>query len=814
MTGRARLAFTSCLATMLVACALLPLVKPAAWYFEALILVGVQAGAAAAARRVPLSRPLTVLAQLVAVLLALTLVFTRSSALAGIIPTPASVTDLCHLVSSGVRDVGQYQTPAPVTAGIRLLLVGGVVLVAVIVDVLAVTYRNAAPAGLPLLALYSVASGLSTSGSHGLWFVLAAAGYLLLLLAEGRDRLSRWGRVFAGGGARGGPAGPSGEPAAAPVRTGRRIGAMALGIALIAPLALPSLGDGLLGDERPGGSGFGGVTINAINPVVTMQDNLNQPDNHEVLRYRTSSDDNTDMYLRTVALDVFDGVSWKSSDRALESVPKDDMPTPQGLDGKVPRQVIHTSVSTAGSFQRSWLPMPYPATRVTSLKGDWRFEPVNRTIVGDRKQTSRVTYQVASMRLEPTAAELENAPEPSPRIMREYTRVPTSLPIQVSQEADRITRGAGNAYEKAVKLQDWFSDSGGFTYDTHVDSGTGTAAILRFLKAKRGFCIHFAFSMAAMARTLNIPARVAVGYVPGTAQQDGSFSVGTKDEHAWPELYFEGVGWIRFEPTPSRGSTPDYARPEAPSDAVTDPGLQPRDTAAPTVVPTESSKCGPQEQRQGICGEQNPAGASGGGGGGFPSGPGLAAIVCVLVALLLALVPVAWRTRLRRRRLGAGRGGPGVAWVGTGPGGAAPGGAPPTAAAARTLAMWQELLDTAWDLGFAPAESETPRRAVARIVREGGLEGEAVVAARRVASAVERVLYAPVAHPVAGLAGDVRAVRAALLAGATRWLRLRALLLPRSGVRVLWAASARWARARAHLRAAVNRLPLRPRPTP
>ncbi|KOG78012.1 hypothetical protein ADK38_39455, partial [Streptomyces varsoviensis] len=78
--------------------------------------------------------------------------------------------------------------------------------------------------GLPLLALYSVAAGMAKGGADWLWFLAAAGGFLLLLLAEGRDRLSQWGRVFAGGGARR-PTGPSstlgpgaGGTALAPVR--------------------------------------------------------------------------------------------------------------------------------------------------------------------------------------------------------------------------------------------------------------------------------------------------------------------------------------------------------------------------------------------------------------------------------------------------------------------------------------------------------------------------------------------------------------------------------------------------------------------
>ncbi len=59
--------------------------------------------------------------------------------------------------------------------------------------------------------------------------------------------------------------------------------------------------------------------------------------------------------------------------------------------------------------------------------------------------------------------------------------------------------------------------SGGFRYDTEVQVGSGSDAIARFLRDKEGFCVHFSFAMAAMARTLGIPARVAVGFTPGTA---------------------------------------------------------------------------------------------------------------------------------------------------------------------------------------------------------------------------------------------------------------------------------------------------------
>ena len=64
--------------------------------------------------------------------------------------------------------------------------------------------------------------------------------------------------------------------------------------------------------------------------------------------------------------------------------------------------------------------------------------------------------------------------------------------------------------------------------------------MLQFLKVKRGYCVHFASAMAVMARTLDIPARVVVGFLPGTRGANGTWTVSLRDAHAWPELYFQG----------------------------------------------------------------------------------------------------------------------------------------------------------------------------------------------------------------------------------------------------------------------------------
>jgi transglutaminase-like putative cysteine protease len=771
VSGRARLALWAWAATLLASFALIPLVSPAIWIFQAAFLLAIQTGVGAATRRVPLARPLTVAAQALVTLLMLTLVFAREQALAGIVPGPEAFQHFADLLQQGSDDVSRYAIPAPLHDGIRLMIIGGVLVVGLAVDTLAVTFRSAAPAGLPLLALYSVAAGLSDNGYDWVWFLLAAAGYLMLLLAEGRDRLAQWGRVF-GGAPRTTPGADSSGPLA-PVRTGRRIGAVALAIAL---LPLPTISGGLLNAAGTGvGSGTGGGgTISAVNPLVSLRDSLNVDENRQVLSLRTNANDLSDMYLRIVSLDDFDGTTWKPSQRHIESVPG-KFPTPTGLGSDIKRTEITTRISAADWYAQDWLPMPYPPSGL-NIDGSWRYEPVGMTVVGDHGQNTRgASYEVKSLDVQPTAEQLATAPEPSSALRSQYTEVPKSLPAVVANTARQVTAGSTSHYEQAVKLQDYFAVSGGFQYDTQVDVGTGRNAIAKFLKDKQGFCVHFSFAMAAMARTLGIPARVAVGFAPGTPEAGNTVSVGLKDAHAWPELYFEGVGWTRFEPTPNRGSVPSYTQSTTPGSDIPDPAAPSASTStAPSAAPSASESCTAQLRKLDGCTSVAPAIAAGGGGRGLGWYLGIVALTLGgLLVLSLPFTPMLWRARTRSVRLGAH-------------------GRTEADAAIHTLAAWEELTDTAWDFGISPDESLTPRKAAARIVRLGHLDPPSAASVHRVADAVEQVLYAPRPQLTMGLTKDVRRVVVGFQDTSGRSTRLRALVAPRSTVRVVWALSAWW----------------------
>ena len=143
-----------------------------------------------------------------------------------------------------------------------------------------------------------------------------------------------------------------------------------------------------------------------------------------------------------------------------------------------------------------------------------------------------------------------------------FTEVPSTLNNEIRRLAASITADAPTRFQKAQVLQQWFREDGGFRYDlSEVPSaGDGSADLLAFLNDRVGYCEQFAASMAIMARIIGIPSRVAVGFLEPERATNGSWEFSSRDLHAWPELYFPGSGWVRFEPTPQARTSqpPDY----------------------------------------------------------------------------------------------------------------------------------------------------------------------------------------------------------------------------------------------------------------
>ena len=756
MSTRDRLTLAAAVAVALAAAALVPVFDGLGWVVRVLAAVVAVAAGAALARRSRLPRLLEPLAALTALAAYVALVFARPTLAYGFLPGGETLRALGETIGLGLLDVEELAPPVPSRPGLVLLAVLGIGGIAVLVDLLAVTLRRPAIAGLPLLLLFAVPAAVLPDGL-GWWpFVLGAAGWLGLLLADGSDAVSRWGTPLRAAGR--GPV--HADPGLG--RVGRRIGAAALGVAVVVPALVPGLDSRLLGGNGGGGGLGGSRTTTTYNPILELGGQLRLPEpGRPLLRYTT--DDPTPDYLRLTTLDVFDEQrGWSSSE--LSADPQDDA-VQDGIPNPIDSaQVAATQVTTTidpGRIDGPWLPAPFPPNRI-DVEGRWLWDEESQTVFSTRTSLGELDdapYTVQASRIEPTAELLRTAGGVPGEIADTYVAPPTLTPV-VQQLLDRTVAGAETDYDKVAAIQALFRDrANGFRYseDTAVPGFDQPDALERFLAGKRGFCEQYASAMGALVRALGIPARVAVGFTPGTRLEDGSYQVTTSDAHAWPEVWFSGAGWVRFEPTPriEQVTTPGYTRPPTELPETETPGPA-TDQAPATTAP--AAPANPEALDRG--GDLGPM--TGGSDDGGLSDRAVTSLLVAAAALLLLAVPAALAAARRRRR-----------WASPGP-----------------LTAWAQVCDDAVDVGHTWRPSDSPRAAAAQLAAARSLPEPAVDALERLAVAAERARYArPGADSAdaSGLHTDVRTVRGALLAGASRSQRWAARLAPPSTLR--WASS-------------------------
>ncbi|MFC7643465.1 DUF3488 domain-containing protein [Streptosporangium lutulentum] len=308
-----RLPIASGAATGAVAIALYPLFEGGSWFWTSLGVILVVTGVGVLASHYTLPNWLAPLAQAVAVLIYLTVVFTGDEAWAKVVPTKDSIVELGKLLSTGFTDIQRFAAPVPESVGIVLLTCGGVGLIAILVDVLASRLRRAALTGLPLLALFTVPAAVVVEPISWSAFMIGALGYLGLLVADGRERVSHWGRAVL---VRRTPSFIAPRPVAdtGTLRlSGKRIGVTAIVLAVLLPSLLPTLEpDPLFGFGVGNGRGGGGNSVSVPNPIVNLRGQLTLPNNSTVLTYTIS--DNSPRYLRMYSLDTFDGDQWTMSE--------------------------------------------------------------------------------------------------------------------------------------------------------------------------------------------------------------------------------------------------------------------------------------------------------------------------------------------------------------------------------------------------------------------------------------------------------------------------------------------------------------------
>lgn len=732
--------------------ALYGVLRPGAWWALTLLVSGLILGSAAAVRGLGGPRILGSIVGAGVGLVLMTLIFGPSTAFLGLVPTLNTLTLFRQVVQQGAQQVYTQAAPAVPVPEIVFLVVGGMAVVAVLQDLLAFVLRVPALCGVVLLTLVAIPGGVVYGEFDIVAFIVLAGLYLWMLRADVRVR--ELAELDPAPGRNGTAAFEGGTALTAVGLRGAALAAGAVVLSLVLPNVIPAFTETGFTGAGPGGGGA--TSSGRVNPILDLGDDLRQPGNIDALSYTTDSEE--PLYFKLTTLSRFTGRTWAPSRTTIDdSNTVDAIATAPGRNDRFPATEVEVDVRVQGSNTR-WLPAPYSPARVDGLEGDWHWEPDGLTISTDNSSTRGQDYRVISSLAAPTREQLSaTVTTPTPYLQRNL-ELPDGLPELISRTAEEVTSAASNDYERAVALQDYFR-SGDFRYSEQapVESGydgNGMEVIARFLEERAGYCVHFSSSMAVMARSLGIPARIAIGYLPGSRDgtDDGRavYQVGTQDLHAWPELYFEGAGWLKFEPTPGRGDVPEYASPapaETTSPTSTEDAATPAPAATtPTTNPDESDS--QDEAAASTASTSHPA-----------FGFGIAALGIALLAAPAIIRSV--RRARRRAALHAGR-------------------------AAASVA-WEEVQDTVRDLGIAVQATETPRAFAERIATLPGMRPPVRDAVEGVCAAVERERFAsaeasdavPAEHG-ARLVDWATTITTGLSARASWQARARATLAPAS----------------------------------
>jgi transglutaminase-like putative cysteine protease len=359
-----------------------------------------------------------------------------------------------------------------------------------------------------------------------------------------------------------------------------------------------------------------------------------------VFRARTST--GRGYYWRAATYDTFDGSSWLQSERSrsaqvpagaplLESTPESVAPGP----GREEVRLTVTTIDLGGDLILG-PDAPVTVDRATDVYTNApggplaAIEAVDSISGGETYQLTSLVRKEGEREGGLTGNQLAAAGTAYPAWVKRYTAIrPNSIGPVVAQTAGRVVGSLPSRqrdpFHVAEAIQNYLYEDGGFTYRTNVTGLCGAERVVDcFLRTKAGYCEYFATTMTMMLRTQGIPARLAMGYLPGRRQNDGTWEIDRGAAHAWVEVYFPGYTWVRFDPTP--GNTINNQTPTR----------LPAGAAVPTAAPGEPS-IPPRRDEPGdplprdLDTSPGGAGSSTGGGSGVP-GP-LAILVPILVLL-------------------------------------------------------------------------------------------------------------------------------------------------------------------------------------
>ncbi|WCC80569.1 DUF3488 and transglutaminase-like domain-containing protein [Cutibacterium equinum] len=517
-----------------------------------------------------------------------------------------------HLYRDTITLIQTTYGPLPTSIGITWLATTVIGVLTVLIDLLTITLESPGWSLAPLLATH-LAAVLAIANDAPWWsFTLVAAGWLLILAVDhalrGGARLTR---VLAA-----------------------IIGAITISLATVLAVIIPVWGHVDLARPSEGRSG----PVRMSDPTIDLRRNLHNTSTAAVIDYTTNGSEGE--YLRMTSLPTMTARGWGLMAVDLQ----------RSAPGQVPGLTSHSQTRnvdvTIHGFSSQYLPAPYGPINA-DVDQTWAWDPDSLTIVSTSADhdhaTDTMQYSVSAEEPDPDPSAFSKVKAGIPA-STVYNEVPDGMPADIAELTHGIVKGKSAPVAKAIAIQDWLRDGSRFHYDIDAPEGDGFQILQNFLlRTHRGYCIHFAASMALMARIEGIPSRVSVGFLPGDHDGD-SWKVRANQMHAWPELYFQDYGWVRFEPTAAVAPAPTWTGKPAPTPSPTPiPSASPTPSAESSAIPSATESSTPTASSSPV-----PVSTPGHTTMNWP------VLVMVLVVVLLLVAPMLIRILVSRHRVSNG----------------------------------------------------------------------------------------------------------------------------------------------------------------
>ncbi len=499
--------------------------------------------------------------------------------------------DLNLSVSIFVNDVFVHSTPSTETS-IFLLLMGALIWGAGHFCAMAVFRRHKPlPAIVLSGAILLLNVSLTTHEQYMHLLVFAAAALVLAVRLNLREQAHEW-RV-------------RGMRDVADISASfMRSGAVFVAVAIIASSALAANAssaplarawsnwdDDILEFGYTVNRWLGGVTGSARGPNVLFMPSQTirdfwQSSSEEV--FSASISDGVGRPWRGATYDSFTGYRWDQLDRQTQVIDAGGQllaGTPEVVAAGPGRKEVTVEVLPIDYGGDVFVAPAQPLavsqpTEITTrgLRGAFVSAKLAYGVEAGVSYTVRSLVRVASGNGALTASQLAAAGTQYPDWVKPYLDIrPDSIGDIVSATAhevfDTLKTTERDPYHAALAVQDYLHSSGGFTYTTDIRGEcAGEKLVDCFMRIKKGYCEYFATAMVMMLRTMGIPARYVLGYLPGQQQDDGTWRVDRGAAHAWVEVYFPRFGWVEFDPTPGNGAVPTHLPAGGPAPSG-DPGM-------------------------------------------------------------------------------------------------------------------------------------------------------------------------------------------------------------------------------------------------